>query len=57
MHLKSMRRFEKDEQGRVTFTYDLAEGVVPYYFNLCGREFLAEFVVGGSEVSLIVLDN
>jgi len=41
----------------LTFAYDPAKGVVSYYFDLCGGEFLTELVIGGSKVSLMVLDH
>jgi len=47
----------KKEYRRYTFAYDFAKSVVSDYFDLCGGEFLAEFVVGSSELSLIVLDT
>ena len=40
-----------------TFAYYPAKCVVSYDFDLCGGEFLAEFVVGSGKVSLVILDN
>ena len=48
---------ERRQERRTTFAYNLSEGVVSYDFDLCGGEFLAKFVIGSSEVGLLVLDN
>lgn len=48
---------QKKEERRVTFSYDLSEGVISYYFDLCGSEFLSKFIVSSGKVSLMVLDD
>jgi hypothetical protein len=48
---------KKDVGGLDTFAYNPAQCVVSYDFDLCGGEFLAEFIVGSSKVSLVILDN
>lgn len=53
-----MRWIGKEYEGGLdTFAYNPAECVVSYDFDLCGGEFLAEFIVGSCKVSLVVLDN
>ena len=48
---------KKEEGGINTFAYDPPKCVVSYDFDPCGGEFLAEFIVGSSKVSFVILDN
>jgi len=49
---------KKKEEGEInTFTNNPAKCVVSYDFDLCGGEFLAEFIVSSGKVSLLILDN
>jgi hypothetical protein len=55
--MKRERDSRKKESRRYTFAYNFAKGVVSNYFDLCGGKFLAEFVVGSSELSFMILDT
>ena len=50
-----MRAQEKGQDRRITLAYDLSQRVVPYDSNLGGRQLLPQFIIGISQLRLMVL--
>lgn len=42
---------------RLAFSDDFSEGVITYYPNLLGSEFLPEFIIGISKLGFVVLGH